>query len=287
MEKLIEVLIQKMQASPVLSTLLTGIALIAVIFKVFQYFQDTPSASTVLGNIWFKTISGVIAVGTAGVLLWTSVPPKEVRVKVFLDKDLSVSASDINELMNRFNESGVNVELVDMPVAINTPEKEITLSMTRMLIEQHAHVDLSTCDDSGRTAYLLVTATTLSGDFTNLLDVAACGYGAISTRGIGQGGSLADTAVRNYLSVSIPMVALTAASIAREKDILADRSPGVNRGCLLDFHRLRETYVQTTQQPSLCRQEKEGIERIFGKPTVLQLEKLFALVGRRNHARTI
>ena len=97
----------------------------------------------------------------------------------------------------------------------------------------------------------------------------------ISVSNIGLSPTLVDDVVGRYVATSIAFESLSAYALARSKQILKERSPGINRGCLHDFHRMRETYVMQTQRPELCDEELRGIREIFGDSAVTEIRAIF------------
>jgi hypothetical protein len=127
---------------------------------------------------------------------------------------------------------------------------------------------------------VLITARGLcSDDWINLLLVTDADYVVISTRHIGSGTDMSDEVVGRYVATSVALETLVAYGLRKNGEILENRTPGLNTGCLCDFHRTRETYVERTQHPELCDAEAAGIKKLFGEGTVAKMKAVLKRIG--------
>ena len=127
---------------------------------------------------------------------------------------------------------------------------------------------------------LLITSRDLADEeWAHLLSSVTSEYVVISTWNVGASSKLSDETVGRYVATSVALETLAAHAHGKEADLLEDRNPDLERGCLFDFHRTRQTYITQSQHPVLCSEEEDGIRGVFGEDTVTALKAVLKKIS--------
>ena len=193
---------------------------------------------------------------------------------------MRVSSEAMTKIIDCLQSPLFHVEILDKAIPLHTADdRTITGNEARTALA-NANL-LSSQNESNKPLPILITGRVLSGkEWTNLLMISWNDAVVISVWRVGSENSLSNGFVRRYVTTSVALEAIVSNALKRNKAILNDRTPELYRGCLHDFHRTRETYIQQSQQPKLCEAEEKAISGIFGRAAVEDLKNTFNKIAK-------
>jgi hypothetical protein len=307
MNELIRLLVERLKSSRLGSEFLAVAGVIAALFSLTLYLATTPQAMTVFRAPAFVAPALLIVGAWAATICWRYLAPRlriwcvatalclaafgayaavrsehvePLSLVVVFDSNVDVPAEAVNELVSRLRSPFFNVLVDDRPVNLGLIDRVSDSDRTKIdeALEENAIRPSNSVSDR---LPVLITAKRLANDqFTNLLSLTWPDLVVISTHDVGETASLGDDVVARYVATSVALEVVTANAMRRDTALLPDRSPGANRGCLSDFHRLRETFIQSAQRPALCSDEATGIASLFGSTAVNELTAVFNRVAQ-------
>lgn len=299
MSELQKYLIEKVKSHRLGSEAILLVAIIATYFSAALYIQTKPEAYNVLraahfralvilvGSLWLATICWrklsfralrLISTGTivlAGLLssiyVFRSGTVEQLHINVIFDEKISLSPVALNKLISRLQSPLFNIEIDDRPMSLAISNSDLV----SVEYVQKALSKVSIQSSRGTRLPILVTASDLTGEkWGHLLSYVSPEFIVISLWDVGSEANLSDKTVGRYVATTIAVRTLTAYAMRRNKVLLKGRTPGINRGCMDDFHRIRQTYILMIENPSLCRAEIEGIREVFGEASVTAIKAL-------------
>ena len=312
MNELVKPLIDWLKGSRLGSELLVVIGALAALFSLTLYLMTTPQALNALRAPAFVAGTLVIIALWAASLCWRAhrlqpvlrrpgaaaivtgavaaayfvvrpapVPPlPKLSVVVVFDPTTDY-VSRINPLAEQLRSPIFDPILDDRPIDLG-PGDSLSEGDRGRIVEALARNDVHPSEPANGPIPILITAKSLANDqFTNLFSLTWSDLIVISTHDVGTAGSLREDIVAKYVATSIAMESIAAYAMSRDTTIVHDRSPGANRGCLSDFHRVRATFIDMAQHPVLCPEEAQGISSVLGPAALPALNSVLARIAQQ------
>ena len=302
MGELVKFLIETLKASKAASALLVALAVIAVSYAVLLHLRTTPGAAELVLSPLFIAICVVCLAAWLLTLVWTAILLSRrerqlisILICVVAGTSIAVTAVDFNQTFDAdlwFDETvpldahslnAFATRLRTTHFRVTVRDRPIVASQDRIYIqledvERALKDEISKRPHSPHSIAILVTGKILRSDqWSNLLYTTTTSVGVISVHDVGVSTATTDLAVSRYLLVTTPLVVMRGAALSKDLSLLPKAPPDAMRGCLLDFHRARSTFVQQIRRPVLCPEEAEAIRKAFGSSVLKEYQEIIAV----------
>lgn len=310
MNELIKTLVEWLKNNRIAKEGLLVAAVLAVIYSALEYVLKNPVAANILQDYRLQSATSMVIsfwvaslcwryakypllrltaatmfviLGSGGAV-WIVMQSKieQVTLRIVFDESVTISPTAIIKLVDTLQSPLFAVEIQDQAIATNTVNNEsITGQEARNALNAHGFLNQGS---GGKKSFtILVTGKNLSNsEWSNLLLIAWPEASVVSIWGVGQSTDISEQSVRRYIATSATLETLVSSALRYNKSILDKRSPTLYKGCLHDFHRTRQTYINQSQNPKFCDLEEDAIENIFGKATLKAANDVFSKISTEN-----
>ena len=288
-------------------TLLVVLAIVGTTFLLLEYFRSTPTAATTLRDPIFLAVAGVaVLAGVAVVLKQSGRVPRVLAISTLLlllglftwgawyvhrddtpllkidlvfEDDAKLDSALVTEFALSLQQPHIRITLLERQLI--PPSLALLLKFDDALAQSATSIRPA----GEATHTILVTSKMLANtQHSNLFYSARGNFGVVSLRGVADPTKPQDRQLAlRYLASMVPLVAMHALAHDRRIELLPDRSPETEHGCLHDFSTNRLLLIEKLRRgPKLCTAEAQAITRAFGPTIVAEYKEILEAASRPN-----
>ena len=298
-EEIVKRLLDSISKRPYGITLFLMLAVVGIAFLLLQYLRSTPSALETLRDPFFYVVASatvilgvgialkqssqvpgliVIAVllillGIAGGGAWSLYRDTTPTFKIDLafDETVKLNPALFARFLSNAQQPHIHITFLDRQLIV--PNESPHLMFEKVAEQAVGH--LRSSNDATHT--ILVTNKMLGNSkWFNLFYSTRGNFGVVSLLGVADPNNREEHGLAlRYLASMVPLVAMHAVANDRKVNLLPDRSPDTDHGCLHDFSTNKLLLIEKLRRgPTLCATETEAMTKAFGPTLVSEYRQI-------------